>query len=202
VKSDKVYTIFAGVNGAGKSTFFRMLNLDFGVRINTDEIVRDQFNHDWENPNTQLTAARIAVRRRKDCLDGGISLNQETTLVGHSIITVIAKAKAKGFKINLYYVGLESVELSIERVEIRKRAGGHGIPEDDLKRRYANSFENLARVLPLCDSVQIYDNSGSGTFEIINPLLVVKEGQLIKWDKKCPQYLKNALKDYVISLVE
>jgi len=195
-----VYTIFAGVNGAGKSTFYRMLNLDFGVRINTDEIVRDRFDHDWQNPNTQIAAARIAVKRRKECLDGGISLNQETTLVGHSIVTVIAKAKAAGFKINLYYVGLESVELSVERVAIRKRAGGHGIPEDDLRRRYANSFDNLKRVLPLCDSVQIYDNSGSGAFDIINPLLVVKDGQLVKWDKDCPQYLKRELEDYIAHL--
>ena len=36
------YTIFAGVNGAGKSTLYSTLlqeNHDFGVRVNSDEIV-------------------------------------------------------------------------------------------------------------------------------------------------------------------
>jgi len=32
----KTYTIFAGVNGAGKSTFHSILNQDFGIRINLD----------------------------------------------------------------------------------------------------------------------------------------------------------------------
>ncbi len=37
------YVIFAGVNGAGKSTLYNTIvpTLDLGVRINTDEIVRN-----------------------------------------------------------------------------------------------------------------------------------------------------------------
>ena len=38
--SSPVYTLFAGVNGAGKSTFYRTLGQDFGVRVNTDEILK------------------------------------------------------------------------------------------------------------------------------------------------------------------
>ncbi|MCL1794496.1 MAG: zeta toxin family protein [Oscillospiraceae bacterium] len=197
---EKVYTIFAGVNGAGKSTFYKLLNLDFGIRINADEIVKDQFNNDWENKNTQTAAARIAVKMRKDCIDGGASFNQETTLAGNTIISVIKKAKDKGFKINLYYVGLESMELSIERVAARRRSGGHGVPEEDLIRRYTNSFENLKLVLPLCDNIQIHDNSGNGAFDIMNPLLLVKDGKGEIWDKNCPKYFKDVLQDYVTGL--
>ena len=39
----KTYTLFAGVNGAGKSTFFKSLDIDFGTRINIDEIVREKY---------------------------------------------------------------------------------------------------------------------------------------------------------------
>ena len=200
--NEKVYTIFAGVNGAGKSTFYKILNLDFGVRINTDEIVKTRFSHDWQNQDAQIAAARIAVRLRKECIENGVPFNQETTLVGNTIVSVIEKAKTAGFIIDLFYVGLENVELSIERVEMRRHAGGHGIPEEDLRRRYANSFENLKLILPLCNSVQIYDNSGSGIFDIINPLLVVKNGNILKWDKNCPQYFRNILDDYVIGLIK
>ena len=171
--NDKTYTVFAGVNGAGKSTFFKMLNFDLGIRINLDEIIHDQFNHDWSNPKIQMNAGRIAVKLLRECLQGNISFNQETTLTGSTIISNIRKAKEAGFKVNLYYVGLESVELSIKRVTIRRLSGGHGIPEEDLRRRYITSFENLKLVLPMCDSVKIYDNSGSDVFDILSPLLVL-----------------------------
>ena len=97
---------------------------------------------------------------------------------------------------------MENVELSIERVTIRKRTGGHGIPEEDLRRRYLNSFENLKLILPLCDGVQIYDNSSNSAFDIINPLLLVKDGAVIKWDMNCPHYFKDILHDYIVGLSE
>ncbi|MCL2253227.1 MAG: zeta toxin family protein [Lachnospiraceae bacterium] len=197
----KTYTIFAGVNGAGKSTFFRLLNIDFGIRVNVDEIVRDRFSHDWKNQSAQMQAGYIAVKILHECLQGNVSFNQETTLTGTTILSNIAKAKANGFQINLFYVGLESAELSIERVALRERAGGHGIPEEDLRRRYTKSFENLKLVMPICDSVQIYDNSELNPFDTLSPLLIVKNCQEVKWsESRCPQYLKNMLQEYRVGL--
>jgi len=66
----KTYTLFAGVNGAGKSTFHKALNRDFGIRVNLDEIIRDQFNNEWRCPKAQMDAGRIAVRLIKDCING------------------------------------------------------------------------------------------------------------------------------------
>ena len=194
----KIYTLFAGVNGAGKSTFFRALNYDFGVRVNLDEIIMEHYDRDWKNPKVQMAAGRKAVSLIKDCINSGTSFNQETTLTGQSIFSTIGKAKAAGFKVHLYYVGLESVELSMKRVAARVAAGGHGVPEEDLRRRYANSFENLKRVLPMCDSVQIYDNSGDTVFDALNPLLVIKDGIIVFKSEHCPSYLRNVLNEYVL----
>ena len=118
-----IHTVFAGVNGAGKSTFYNALDLNLGIRINLDEIIKEQFSHDWDNPRIQLAPGRTAVKLLRDCLNNGISFNQETTLTGQTILTTIRRAKANGFKVNLYYVGLESVELSIERVAFRAATG-------------------------------------------------------------------------------
>lgn len=199
MKNLKVYTIFAGVNGSGKSTFYRTLADDFGIRVNVDEIVKERFNNDWRNPEVQINAGRIAVKLLRECLQGDMSFNQETTLTGHSILSNIKKAKENGFMIDLFYVGLESVELSIERVSQRVKKGGHGINEEDLCRRYASSFKNLKLVLPLCNKVQIYDNSREW-FDALNPLLIVINGKTEYWDKGCPLYLTDVLKDYVNAL--
>jgi len=115
----KTYTLFAGVNGAGKSTFHKALNRDFGIRVNLDEIIRDQFNNEWRCPEVQMNAGRIAVSLIKGCLYGDASFNQETTLTGRTIISSVKKARENGFEVILYYVGLESVELSINRVAKR-----------------------------------------------------------------------------------
>jgi len=100
-----IYTIFAGVNGAGKSTFYRILGSDFGVRINTDEIIREKFNNDWKNPKAQFESGKIAVKLIRECINNKISFNQETTLTGHAIISNINSAKLKSFRISLFYVG-------------------------------------------------------------------------------------------------
>ena len=41
--STKIFTLFAGVNGAGKSTLFSVdTAADLGIRLNTDEIVKER----------------------------------------------------------------------------------------------------------------------------------------------------------------
>lgn len=112
--------IFAGVNGAGKSTFYinQLESNDFyGARINSDEIVRE-FG-DWNNSIDQNRAGRLAIKLRNSYLEKGIDFNIETTLSGHSIVNFIQKAKENEYNITLFYVGLKSVELSKQRVAIR-----------------------------------------------------------------------------------
>jgi len=197
----KTYTIFAGVNGAGKSTFYKTLGQNYGIRINLDEIIRDRFGGQWDDSTIQMEAGRVAIKLIKECISGDKSFNQETTLTGHTIVTNINKAKANGFKINLFYVGLSNVDLSIERVAIRVIQGGHGVPKDDLRRRYANSYANLQTVLPLCDSVRVYDNSGDNIFDVLSPFLIVKDGEVKLWDENCPRYLKNVVQKYVSGML-
>ncbi len=158
-KSDILY-VFAGVNGAGKSIFyFNQLefNSDFGKRINSDEIVKEIGN--WKNSKDQNRAGRLAIKLRNKYIKDKITFNIETTLSGQSIINFIKKAKDNNYKIVLYYVGLDSVELSKQRVAIRKAKNGHSIDEAILERRYKQSFENLKKIIFVCDEIYFYDNS-------------------------------------------
>ena len=155
------YTIFAGVNGAGKSTLYSTLlqeNHDFGVRVNSDEIVISN-GGDWRNQSDQAKAMKMAVKLIKDCMNKGVSFNQETTLTGRSMINNILKAKKLGYKIIMNYVGLISPELAIQRVAHRVSMGGHGIPEEDIKRRYYVSLSKLKELMSFIDELYIYDNS-------------------------------------------
>ncbi len=155
----KVYTLYAGVNGAGKTTLYNLYPVCANqFRVNSDEILREN-NGDWRNAAEQTAAMKEAVKRIREYLEKGISFNQETTLAGHGVINFIQKAKERGYTVKLYYVGLESEELAISRVKDRINKGGHGIDEQDIRRRYSTSLQNLKKVIPLCDEVKIYDNT-------------------------------------------
>jgi len=92
------YTIFAGVNGAGKTSIFNSIyyseNKD-EKRINTDEMVARIGS--WRDNNLQMKCGREAVKLINSYISEGISFNQETTLSGKSIIKNISKSKENGF---------------------------------------------------------------------------------------------------------
>lgn len=158
------YIIFAGVNGAGKSTFY---HTDFWrgpstprslVRINSDEIVVES-GGDPRSSADQLRAGREALCRIDDCLTRHVSFNQETTLAGHTCLKTIHRALGEGYRVMLYYIGLASSQLALARIAHRVSVGGHPIEEETVRRRYTTSMQNLSSVVRLCDEVTVFDNS-------------------------------------------
>ena len=83
----------------------------------------------------------------------------ETTLGGNTLAKLLALAADKGAEVHVLYIGLASPELHIARVRARVRAGGHTIPEADIRRRYEHSRLNLIHLLPKLASLRVYDNS-------------------------------------------
>lgn len=178
--NDKTYTLYAGVNGAGKSTIYDTIGF-YGSknRVNSDEILV-LHGGDWRNEKDQIMAGRKAVRKIDCFIKQGISFNQETTLAGKSILRTIQKAREHKFFVNMYYVGLNSPELAIERVKSRVAKGGHGIEESVIKQRYETSLAMLKRVVPLCDTVIVYDNSKE-----LDKIARYKNGSWTLYNEKC-----------------
>ena len=158
---DKYFYIFAGVNGSGKSTLYKtnFLNKDIknSIRINTDEIVYS-FG-DWKSNIDQIKAGKIAIQLRNKCFLEEKSFNEETTLTGKTILKIINKAKDLGYKIHLYYIGIDNPEIAKERVKNRVARGGHGISFNLIEKRYYESLKNLERIIHQCDFIEIFDNS-------------------------------------------
>lgn len=154
----KKYILIAGVNGAGKSTLYQTNSGLQGIpRVNTDEILRE-FG-DWKNINDVFKAGTIALKKITQYFSEGITFNQETTLCGNAVLKYINKAKEAGYLIEIHYVGVDSVEIAKERVRQRVLDGGHGIDEEDIERRYYESFKQMNRILKECDLVVFYDNT-------------------------------------------
>lgn len=183
------YTIFAGVNGAGKTSIYKSIYYQENKnekRINTDEMVARIGS--WKDNNLQIQCGREAVKLIKQYISTNTSFNQETTLCGNSIIKNIKTAKEKGFYIVVNYIGVESPNIAKERVKIRVSKGGHGIPEQDIEKRYYESLQNLNKIITLCDKLNIYDNT-----HILKEIIYYKNGDLIWKDNAIPNWAKFLL---------
>lgn len=179
----KKYILFAGVNGAGKSVFYQTMSSEIAgmPRVNTDEIVKSFGN--WQNFADVIKAGKIAIQQIEDNFAQGKSFNQETTLCGASVMKNIRKAKKLGYYIVVYYIGIVSADTAKERVKQRVKNGGHGIPDKDIERRYTESLQKLKEVIPICDEITLYDNTGTFT-----AVAVYKNGKLLWAQNPLPSW--------------
>lgn len=156
------YIIVAGINGAGKSTLYdtRPTLFDKTKRINADEILK-QRGGDWRKDRDNFKAMREEIKQLHAALDHGQSIHVETTLAGQgkAQLNLIDCAHKNGFEVTLLYVAVQDVNVAIERVQARVEKGGHGIPDEVVKKRYSQSSHNLPAVAFKVDNVVIYDNS-------------------------------------------
>ena len=158
----KLY-IIAGCNGAGKTTAsYTVLPEMLGCKefVNADEIAKglSPFNPE----SVAIEAGRLMLQRMDDLLSEGSDFAFETTLSTRSYVKFFDRAQAKGYFVTLLYFWLPTPEQAIERVATRVREGGHNIPSDVIRRRYANGIKNLtALYIPLCNYWAIYDNSSA-----------------------------------------
>lgn len=134
----KLYTIIGGVNGCGKSSLTGALKAE---RSDLGTVL------DGDRPSTI-----------DECLEKGVSFTQETTLSGARTERTIRRAKDLGYTIRLYYIGLDTVEESLGRIQNRVAKGGHNIPREDVERRFSTRFADVLRVLPYCDGARFFDN--------------------------------------------
>ena len=162
--------IIAGPNGAGKTTFAREYLADDERRfefVNADEIARSLSREGMRVP-LDVIAARMMLRRINELVEAGADFAIETTLANLTYAQKIPAWRKLGYLVGLVYVRLNSVDESIARVRKRIAAGGHGIPEEALRRRFAKSqayFETIYR--PIVDEWYVWA-SREGAFNLVN----------------------------------
>ncbi len=160
-RSPRIY-VLAGVNGAGKSSIggaaFRQSGGDY---YNPDEVAHRLMSADPRLTETEANSAawQQGVRLLRRAIEEHLDFAFETTLGANTIPRLLLQAASEGIEIYIWYVGLSSPELHIERVQSRVRHGGHDIAAELIHRRYEHSRLNLIELLPLLTALRIFDNS-------------------------------------------
>lgn len=161
--------IIAGPNGAGKTSFAKEYltaeRLGFTF-VNADEIARGVSTASLTRTQVDLAAARAMLMQVDALIAKQLNLVIETTLASLTYAAKIPTWRNSGYRIVLFYLRLPSVEASIARVARRVAAGGHDIPGDVIRRRFAKSLNYLeVRYKPIVDEWYIWD-SLEGSFAL------------------------------------
>jgi predicted ABC-type ATPase len=171
--------VLAGVNGAGKSSIIGATIRDKGGEYyNPDEAAREIMAANPGLGQTEANAAAWEQGRKllERAIEQGLDFTFETTLGGNTMPRLLAEAAKRGVEIHVFFVGLGSALVHLERVRQRVRAGGHDIPEDVVRRRYRHSLINLVTLLPVLTELRVYDNSVTAdpaTGQAPQPVLVL-----------------------------
>ncbi|MHB8254545.1 MAG: AAA family ATPase [Acidiferrobacter sp.] len=174
--------IVAGPNGAGKTTLADYWLAKTIPVVSPDSMAANQ-------GLTPIQAGKAAIREQERLLQDGASFAVDTTLSGNRELELMNRAAKIGYKINLVFIGINDVSVCQGRIEERVADGGHNVPDEDVRRRYARSLTNLAEAIARADRAFVLDNSGENR----RLLFSVERGRVRHLTSRLPLWAKSAL---------
>ncbi len=158
----KKIVIVAGPNGAGKTTFaleYLPHEANCSVFVNADLIAAGL--SPFQPGIAAIRAARLMLKEIGEHTRAGRNFAFETTLAGKGYVRMIQHWRTDGYSVKLMFLSLATPEEAIARVKLRVTQGGHNVPEEVIRRRFASglyNFQNMYR--PCVDHWQWSNNSG------------------------------------------
>ncbi len=158
--ADPVLHLIVGPNGAGKSSLFGLVlepitDLPF---VNADLIAAERWPNEAEA--RAYEAAGIAAATRAQLIAERRSFAAETVFSHPSKLELLNAARTAGYVITLHVVAV-SEDLAVARVANRVDVGGHSVPEEKVRERFARLWPLVVQAIALVDEALVYDNSGA-----------------------------------------
>lgn len=178
--------LIAGPNGAGKSTFYDtvLAGRVLAPFINADVIQRDEMRE--PSMRASYKAAEIAAERRSACIAAGQSLVMESVFSHPSKLDLLQDARAAGFRLIVFHLMLASADLAVARVVERIEEGGHPVPEDKVRSRFARNAALIRQAALMADRAQVFDASALN--ERPRMLLELAGGNVVRRAEDAPDW--------------
>ena len=178
----------AGSNGAGKTTFYHSLLQPAGLRfVNADVLARELDLEPYAAAKVADALRRELVRQRESFVFATVF----SDAVGDKL-TFLKDAITAGYTVVLCFIGISGPKISEQRVAMRVSQGGHDVPTDKLRGRYARTLANLKCAISKLPHVLIFDNE-----DLCIPfrrVAVFEHGQPTFRQNKLPRWLTKLLK--------
>ena len=157
-----IVVVVAGPNGAGKSTVApALLEGALGVTefVDADQIARGLSGFNPEG--VAIAAGRVMLARLRELSQQRVSFAFETTLASRSTAGWLDDLTVSGYAAHVVFLWLPSADFALQRVRDRVRSGGHNVPEETVRRRYAKGIQNFFDLYQdRVETWRVYDASG------------------------------------------
>lgn len=143
--------IFAGCNGSGKSTYSHLLSKD-AIPFDYDKRFLERYTTMPDSELREEIAKNITseefLSEFNNALINKVSFAFETNLFPYPENFVL-EAKKHGFRLEMYFFCLNTIELAKERVEIRVKNNGHDVDHKTIEFKWREGYKNIN--LKFCD---------------------------------------------------
>jgi predicted ABC-type ATPase len=196
------YTIIAGPNGAGKSSFSKLLSSKDSLIFDADKVkfLKKKQYPDLPDESIEMMitsayweAEDTAIKEKKD-------LTVETNLRNDFLVKRIDYFKNKGYKINLIFMLLPDVKVSMDRVNLRVDGKGHFVDHESIRYNFEYSLKMLKQHLNKFDNVMLLDSSLDSSLTVPGTLLTLKNNNIHFINANAPLWAKPILNEITQNL--
>lgn len=196
--SNPVLFIVAGPNGSGKSLFSNELAISDLEVFDGDKHMAALIKQYPETGSEALWSfinENIFEAQKRKALESRLNFAFETNFSAVDPMKTAKEFKNAGYDILLVFMGLNSLEESIQRVAYRVRKGGHKVSEESIRYNYEFGYKNLYKYVTEFDSVTLFDNGIALLEEPVIPqeILQITKGKIYLRIKDYPAWVKPVI---------
>lgn len=189
--------IFAGCNGSGKSTYSKTLSAD-AVPFDFDKRFLERYNAMPDSELREEIAKNITseefLTEFNNALINKESFAFETNLFPYPK-DLISKSKMHGYRLEMYFFCLNTIELAKERVEIRAKNNGHDVDEQTILVKWKEGYKNINLHFSDFNYLTFIDNSLDQEPTFLFELIKNYENsfELTEFMEELPEYTERRL---------
>lgn len=193
--------IVAGPNGSGKSLFSKeLIESDFDVFDGDKHMTKlaKMFPETGSEALWSHINDHLFLEEKRKAIESLLNYAFETNFSAADPMGSAYEFKKEGYEVHLVFMGLDSLEESLQRVAQRVRVGGHKVSEESIKYNYEYGFKNLYKYFKEFTTVTLFDNAIADTEEPVVPkeILHIIEGVLFLNSKDIPNWAKPVVESF------
>jgi predicted ABC-type ATPase len=198
--------VFAGPNGAGKSTLASSMLPPKTPYFDGDRLFADLKKKFYDLDDGQVMRSINEVHFpdwKEEMIQLKANAAFETNFRDADVINSVEQFIDKGYEPRLIFMGLSSIEESIDRVKLRVAKGGHQVSVEYININFAESLKNLYLFHNKFCSVHIYQsfqklNDG---YEMV-PLMTISQNHILQKASQLPPWVQKFSESITVTTID
>jgi predicted ABC-type ATPase len=196
------YTVVAGPNGVGKSTFSKIFSAEDSIIFDPDKVkaVKERQYPDIPLESIETMITTEYWNTEDSSVEKNLDLTVETNLRNGFLIDRLQLFKSRGYTTNLIYMILQDIKLSTDRVGLRTAQKGHYIDPESIKYNFNQGLEVLKQHFKKFDNFLLMDGSVDKQLALPKRLLQISNQQISYFNAETPSWTMPLIDEIILKL--